>query len=198
MVSVRINGEDAPIQAGNCAHMTEVVELIKSMIDPDHMITAIHLDGAPFEDDDWMLPTSQVETAIVEVETGSPVQFVIDRLEKSPEVVQSCFLEFRSCRQKFQDGNSVEANKQLVGAVQALQAFFQWYGTLLELVPAEEREEFDLTSEVETLSETCKEICQQQLYQSWWALGESIQQKLEPQLDALERRCRSFQPSVAC
>ncbi|MCB0329204.1 MAG: hypothetical protein KDD70_06060 [Bdellovibrionales bacterium] len=193
MVSVRINGEEAPIQAANCSQMADVVELIKSIIDPDHMITAITLDGQPFDDNDWGMPVNQLETAIVEVETGEPFQFVHDRLSKSGNIVQSCFLEFRAARQKFQDGKSVEGNKQLVGAVQALQAFFQWYGTLLELVPLDKRDNFDLTKEVEDLSETCKAICQQQLYQSWWALGESIQQKLEPQLDELEKRCRSFQ-----
>ena len=192
MVQVRINGEDAPIQAGNCSQMGEIVELIKTVIDPDHMITTILLDGKDFEDNDWTLPTNQLETAIIEVETGEPKEFVSMRLSRCSDIVQGCFLEFRGARQKFQDGKSVEANQQLVGAVQALQAFFQWYGTLLELLPEGERADYDLTKEIEDLSETCKGICQQQLYQSWWALGESIQQKLEPQLDQLEQRCRQF------
>jgi hypothetical protein len=43
---------------------------------------------------------------------------------------------------------------------------------------------------VTEISETCKKICQQQLYQSWWALGESLEKELEPKLDKLEDACR--------
>ena len=33
---------------------------------------------------------------------------------------------------------------------------------------------------------------QQQLYQSWWAIGETLEKDLEPKLDALEDQCRKF------
>lgn len=192
MISVQINGEVAPIQAGNCGQMTEVVELIKSVIDPDHMITSILLNGEQFNETDWSRSMNSLDTALIEVETGTPQEFVFERLARSELIVQSCLLEFRGARGKFQQGNSVEGNKQLVEGVQALQAFFQWYGTLLELVPTESRPQFDLTTEVNEISETCKSICQQQLYQSWWALGESLEQKLEPQLEGLVERCKNF------
>ncbi len=197
MVSVRINGEEAPIKAEGCSQLTEIVELIKSVIDPDHILTGILLDGEPLDDSDWMKAVGQLETSIIEVNTGTADEFVAERITKAADIVRSCFFEFREARQQFQDGKSVEANKKLVGAVQALQAFFEWYGTLLQIMPEEKREEYDITESVEALSETCKSICQQQLYQSWWALGESIQQKLEPQLDALEGRCRQFEQIAA-
>jgi len=192
MVSVQINGETAPIQANNCGQMAEVVELIKSVIDPEHMITSILLNGEQFEDSDWSRSMNTLDTALIEVETGNQHEFVFDRLVRSDQIVQSCLLEFRGARGKFQSGQSVEGNKQLVEAVQALQAFFQWYGTLVELLPEENRIAFDLTEEVNEISETCKSICQQQLYQSWWALGESLEQKLEPQLETLVERCKGF------
>ena len=61
---------------------------------------------------------------------------------------------------------------------------------MLELLSEEKRAAFDITNEVKELSETCKGICQQQLYQSWWAIGETIEKELEPQLDRLEDACR--------
>ncbi|MCB0319847.1 MAG: hypothetical protein KDD60_02910 [Bdellovibrionales bacterium] len=193
MVSIRINGEDAPVRAENCSHIAEIVELIKSVIDPDHMITNIQIDGRPLDDADWLLQKGQLETSIIEFDTGSPDDFVGERIAKAAEIVRGCYLEFRTARQKFQDGLSVEGNKQMVTAVEALQAFFTWYGTLLEIMPEKKRSEYDITPFVEELTSICKSICQQQLYQSWWALGESIQNRLEPQLDQLEGHCRKFQ-----
>ncbi len=193
MVALKINGEEAPVKTDTCSQLMEIIELIKTVIDPDHMITGILLNGEPLDDNDWNAPVSQLGTSIVEISTDLPDIFVGERLARASEIVKSCYYEFREARQQFQEGKSVEANRQLVAAVQALQAFFEWYGTLLELIPEERRKEYDITSCVQELSETCKGICQQQLYQSWWALGESIQQKLEPQLDNLEGRCRQFQ-----
>lgn len=192
MVQVQLNGEDAPIRADGCSELTQIVELVKAVIDPNHMITGILLDGEPLDDSDWTKPVSRLETSIIEVETGSPEDFVGERLAKAPDIVRSCFFEFRAARQQFQDGRSTEGNRQLLQAVEALQAFFQWYGTLLELMPEDRRTDYDITEMVEELSVICKGICQHQLYQSWWALGEALQTRLEPQLDALEGRCRQF------
>jgi hypothetical protein len=52
------------------------------------------------------------------------------------------------------------------------------------------RDRLDISTQVQDISETCKKICQQQLYQSWWALGESLEKDLEPKLDKLEDVCR--------
>ena len=60
----------------------------------------------------------------------------------------------------------------------------------MQLVSETKREKLDISSQVVEISETCKKICQQQLYQSWWALGESLEKDLEPKLDKLEDACR--------
>ena len=85
-----------------------------------------------------------------------------------------------------------DGNRQLVRAVNTLQAFFEWYSTLLEIVPEDERPQFVLDQEINSVSTVCKKICQQQLYQSWWALGETLENELEPALDVMEDRCRGF------
>ena len=78
----------------------------------------------------------------------------------------------------------------LVQAVNELKAFFEWYGTMVELIPEEKRDQFSMTEKVEMISDTCKKICQQQLYQSWWALGETLEKELEPELDDVESFCK--------
>ncbi len=192
MIGVRINGEDAQIKSDGLPRMSDLVELIKSNIDPAHMITAIRIDGREFEEGDWTANLARFETAIVEVETGRPADFVSDRLGQASDVMKACYFEFRDARKSFQQGVMIDGNKKLVRAVNTLQAFFEWYGTLMELVTAEERPQYDITAQVREISEVCKKICQQQLYQSWWALGECIEKELEPKLDCMEDFCRKF------
>jgi len=195
MVEVRINGETSNIKSDGLPRMSDLVELIKGWIDPDHMITSILLNGKDLEDTDWTANLSQYGTAIVEVETGTPQSFVNDRMSSASDIIKVCFFEFRDARKSFQEGTMQAGNQKLVKAVNTLQAFFEWYGTILELVPADRKEEYNIDTQVRAISEVCKRICQQQLYQSWWALGEAIEKELEPLLDKLEDFCRKFRTS---
>lgn len=196
MVSVRINGQDSQIKADGLPRVADLVELIKASIDPAHMITGILVNGKDLQDEDWAASTSKLGTSIIEVETGTPESFVADRLSKSSAIVNSCYIEFRDARKCFQDGDMQAGNAKLVVGVRTLKAFFEWYGALMELVPVDKRVAFDISTQVNDISETCKKICQQQLYQSWWALGESIHKDLEPRLDRLEDFCRKLNKLV--
>ncbi len=196
MVSVRINGEESPVGSNAALKIADLVELIKAQIDPDHMITGILLDGKELEDQDWSASTSQYGTAIFEVITGTPESFVNDRLDKSSEIIRECYMEFRDARKSFQDGKMLQGNQKLVKAVNTLKSFFEWYSTLAELSGEAKRKEMDITPQVSEISEICKRICQQQLYQSWWALGETIGKELEPKLDKLEDFFRKFRAQV--
>ena len=196
MVSVRINGEDSSIRTDGLSQFTDVVELIKSVIDPEHIITGILIDGRELEETDWVANPSQFSTSIVEVLTDTAENFVTFRLCNAAEVVRECALQFVDAREKFQAGNMQDANQSLGTAVNTLQAFFEWYGTLMELLSPADQAKFDLTQPVEEISEVCKRICQQQLYQSWWALGETLQNDLEPKLEGLERTCRKFKSEI--
>lgn len=196
MVAVRINGADSGINSSRLVKVADLIELIKSMIDPDHMITALLLDGKPLDEPDWTASLTQFGTAILEVETDTPDSFVRSRFLKADEIVRSCFLEFRDCRKSFQSGDMTEGNQKLLRAVNTARAFFDWYGSLLQLVPAEQRGNYDISKQVEEISEVCKRICQQQLYQSWWALGETLEKELEPKLDQLEDFCRNLKKMV--
>lgn len=196
MISVRINGEDSPLRTDGLLKIADIVELIKANIDPEHMITAILLNGKELSDDDWLSTTNRFGTAILEVETGRPEDFVVDRMAQASEVVRSCFLQFRDARKAFQDGDMQSGNQRLVNAVNTAKAFFDWYGTIVELAPVQERGKYDISPQVSEISSICKTICQQQLYQSWWALGETLEKQLEPRLDKLEDHLRQFARTV--
>lgn len=190
MISVRINGDDSGITSQGAPSMADLVELIKANIDPDHMITGIVIDGRDIEDHEWQASTAQFQTAILEVETGPVSHYVGERLEKASSIVGSCFVEFRKARKCFQEGNMNGGNKVLVEATNALKAFFEWYGTLMQLLESHEQSQYSIDEHLNSISEVCKRICQQQLYQSWWALGETIEKELEPRLEELEDALR--------
>ena len=192
MVSVRINGEDAALKADGLGSIAEVIELIKASIDPEHMITNLNLNGKELAESDWSATTNQFDTVMLEVETGTPSEFVRVRLGMAWEIARSLFNEFRDARKAFQTGNMMAGNKKLINAVNTARAFFEWYGSMLNLVPEANRGSYNISPQVIEISEVCKRLCQQQLYQSWWAIGETLEKDLEPKLDALEDCCRKF------
>lgn len=193
MVSVRINGEQASVRLDGVQRVTDLIELIKATIDPDQMITAVLLDGRDLTEDDWKANLANFGTAIIEFETGDPDDFVRSRFAEAAGVVRSCYIQVRDARKEFQGGRMSEGNRLLVKAVDTLRAFFEWYSTILQLTTSEQRPTYDINPQVEQIGEVCKRICQQQLYQSWWALGETLEKELEPKLDQLEDFCRKFE-----
>ena len=190
MMRVRINGEYTEINCASVPRFVDLIELLKVSIDPEHMMTSILIDGRELSDEEWSQNTAQLRGEVLDVQTGFPEAYVADRIQDASRVVRSCFFEFRDARKGFQDGDMVTGNQRLKSAVDTLRAFFEWYGTLLQLVPTPKRSKLDITPQVQEISDTCKKICQQQLYQSWWALGESLEKELEPKLDKLEDVCR--------
>lgn len=189
-MKILINEQDSGIDVSALSTMNEVVELIKNSIDPEHMITGLLINGEELSEDDWSAGLGRFTDATLLVSTGRPADYVAERIQVSSGIVRNCYLIFRDARKSFQDGNMQEGNEQLIGAVKDLQAFFEWYGTMLELVPEDERSKYRMDEKIEKISETCKKICQQQLYQSWWALGETLEKELEPELDKVEDFCR--------
>lgn len=196
MVAIRINGDEADIQCGPSSRFTELVELVKSIIDPDHIITDIYVDGRDLSEGEWQGPVSQFGTSIVEVSTGRIDEYVRMKMSSTSQIVNDLFLLFRQARKFFQSGSASEGNIALGEAVRAAKAFFEWYASMLQLVPVQEQSSYDIEKQVTEIGETCKKICQQQLYQSWWALGETIEKDLEPKLDKLETFCRKFMQSA--
>lgn len=196
MVHVKVNGQPFAIPVERLSTFADLIELVKSSIDPEHMVTQILLDGRDMRDEEWMMAPSQLQGEVLDFESGRPDVYVAERIQDASSVVRSCFFEFRDARKGFQDGDSTMGNKRLKVAVDTLKAFFEWYGTLLQLVPEQSRSKLDISAEVQDISETCKKICQQQMYQSWWALGESLEKELEPKLDKLEDTCRKVAREV--
>ena len=187
MLQIQLNGQHTALKASTLPRMTDVVELIKNSIDPTHIISGLKINGRDMTEAEWQGSPSQFAASdVLEVMTGTPEEFVRERTEVTPNLIENTFILFRSARQSFQCGANEEGNKILMIAVRDLKAFFEWYGLLQSVVPSADKAKYDINSQIEFITATCQEICQQQMYQSWWALGKAIQEKLEPALDALE------------
>lgn len=187
-----VNGAESQQAFSSTTRVTEMVELIKASLDPEDMITAIGVDGRELEEHEWASPLSAFPGSTFELITGKSSEYIAHRLEIAPEVISSCYMEFRDARKKFHAGDQAEGNKALVQAVSTTRNFFSWFATLSDLMEAPQRAKFNIDPQVREISDVCKRICQQQLYQSWWAIGETIQRELEPKLDALEDLIRKI------
>lgn len=190
MIRISINGSETPFNLSGIQRITDLIELIKAVIDPSHMISRIFFNERELQDHEWNGTIAQMGTGIFEIDTELPEVYVGSRLKDAGNIVNTCFMQFRDARKLFQDSRMTEGNKALVEAVNTLREFFNWYCTMTAILPAEKRGALDLTEQMNSLADVCKKICQQQLYQSWWALGESIKMDLEPKLDQLEDTVR--------
>lgn len=93
MVAVRINGEEASLQCGASSRFTELVELVKSIIDPDHIITDISVHGRDLSEGEWQGQINQFGTAIVEISTGRVDEYVKEKMAASCELVNDSFFD---------------------------------------------------------------------------------------------------------
>jgi hypothetical protein len=192
MVSVRINGVEPNLRTDGVPKVTDLVELVKSAIDPDHMITEIEVNGEPISGEKWSQALFILQDATFDFYTDTPGQYLIAQVAKSPRAVQACFVQFRDARKTFQGGDTQGGNQRLKQATETLKAFFDWYGVLIQIASEEEKKALELEPNLTDILQTCKSICQLQLYKSWWALGELLQNELEPKLDGLEDKCRNI------
>jgi hypothetical protein len=195
-MEVRVNGEIFGLHTASLSRVSDIVELIKTNIDPDHMITSVSIDGRDLEEADWSANPASFGSSLFEVETGLPEDYVRQRMMNAHYLVQEIFMQFRDARKSFQEGLSIDGNRQLGKSVQTFQAFIEWYGTVVGLLPEEKQRLFDITPIVSDLSVSCQSLCQKQLSQSWGPLADIIKNELEPKLEKLEDICRAFRQKI--
>ena len=197
MIQIFVNERPFSADLTVVKSLGELVELVKASIDPDTIITSLMLNGQPPSDTDWRVPLALHDGKKFEVTTGSRKEYLNDRLAAASLYLDQIMAKFKDTSRLFREGNVTEGNSSLRAAVTDLQAFVQWYGTLLQLGSTLAAEPVTRFKEsVTVLTGVCEQLLQQQLYRAWWALAETIEQKLEPQLDQLKSRCLAVYSSV--
>lgn len=193
MLRVTVNGTEFPVDSRNFSLLGDLVEFVRSNIDPDTMITDMALDGRTLSDGDWRMPLSVHGGATLAIATGTQDDYLADRFANSAEVVDHIREEFAVARSCYEQGKNSDAGSAMKTAVTDLQAFLTWYGTLLNMAPGEWTEQVMIfKQQVDGIAKTCEQLLQQQLYNSWWAIGETVRTDLEPQLMNMKVACGSF------
>jgi hypothetical protein len=190
MLQLFINNEKANLNPEGIERLTDLIELVKVSVESDHIITSLKINGSDLTEDQWSERLESFSSHTLEIKTDTISAYLIAQLGRSPEAVQACYLQFRDARKNFQLGDAVAGNSKLAKATDTLKAFFEWYITLIQLAPKESQDILDLQTNAGDIMSVCNNICNLQLYRSWWALGEILANELEPRLDALEDKCR--------
>lgn len=198
MVKVKIDGQDSDSEIGHISTMADLVEFVKASIDPDTIIVDLKLEGRELSDADWRVPLSVQGDSVLEVTTGSRDNYVTQRLSSAPDYMYQIKAEFEAARTFFKDGSNEKGNTAFKGAIDDLRAFLGWYSAVLSMLPDDSVVAIEtFNAGCQDLTVVCEQLVQQQLYQSWWALGETIASQLEPKLQELKEVCDKFAEDYA-
>ena len=197
MITVKVDGQILPLEMSGIRTMGELVELVKMNIDPDAVISGMIIAGRELNEADWRAPLSVQGSNILEIATSTKDQFLRERLEQAPVFVEQIINEFCDCRKKFRDGAQADGYALMGTAVKDLNAFFKWYSIVLE-TSVEVKDQFDrvIGPQLNTLTKICEQLVQQQLYNSWFAIGDTIEGQLEPELRNLKQSLEQLSKSV--
>ncbi|MCC6220824.1 MAG: hypothetical protein IT291_06260 [Deltaproteobacteria bacterium] len=194
MISVQVNGQALAADYSRITTMPDLVEFIKANIDPDSIIVDLAISNKPLSEIDWRVPLSVQGDSIMQVSTASKEEYLKHRLSISIEYVDKITEEFRIARENFQNGRVIDGNGSISKAVTDLEAFLSWYNTVILMLPEARQASVKngYSEKIKDITSTCDQLLQQQLYQSWWAIGETLEQRMEPTLGELKTYCQEI------
>lgn len=195
MLNININGSRLNADLSASRTMGDLIEAVKTRIDPDTIIIDISFNGQSLNDSDWNLPISQHNGKTLEICTGSRQNFMMQRLALSPEIAGQIINNFSDAALSYKNGLTLDGNQLLQTAVGDLDAFIRWYSSVLAMAPSAEWKE-SFHKQVAELQKACEQIFQQQLYNSWWVLAETINNRLRPSLEEVKKLCERLATEV--
>jgi hypothetical protein len=189
-MQVTVDGKNFAFDSSTVRTVGELIELVKATIDPDLMVSSILLGEHDLSDSDWQVPLAVHGTAQLRVQTSSRQSFVEERLSLAGTLIDKIASQFESVSSLLKKGDVRSGNTALSGAVEDLRAFVTWYNTILQLLPTEQAlvaQKFQTS--VGGMLDVCEKMLQQQLYRAWWAVAETIETKLLPEIAQLKASC---------
>lgn len=198
MLRVKINGEQELADIGAINTMADLVELIKSNIDPDSIITSLTLEGRELSDADWRVPLSVQGDALLEVTTGSKEEYVSERLSHAGGYLEQIISQLQTSAAAYREGKNEDANNIFSQTMDDLKAFFNWYGAVLYVLAETAEEDVkDYGENIEPIVEISEEIVQHQLHQSWVLMADVIENKLITRLEKINDFCENLRQKHA-
>lgn len=189
MVQILVDDTELSLEAATLGTVGELIEYVKSSIDPDAIILSLTRDEEPLSEADWKCPLSSLSQSQVRITTGSRTTFYQDRLQLTGAIAETLSDTFAEIAKLFKTGMQNNAHEAFATSLEDLNAFVGWFYSILsmdEQIFATELSDF--TQMVEEFKGTCMFLQQQQLKQSWWAIGDIIEQQIIPLMD----RCKSL------
>lgn len=191
MIKVELNGQLREEDFGAFTSIPDLLEYIKSQVDPDTMIVDMAFNGQQLTDEEWNSPLSLLKDKVLQIATGTRRQYIKDRLVTAPTLVEQIAVEFDNVGKAYHSGANVEANNKLSLAVKDLGAFVRWYNSLLTMDNGLESQLREFLDKISSLQAICEQLHKQQMFQSWWSAGDTINQKLKPKLDEIKNYCEN-------
>ena len=181
MIQVRVNDANLNIPTQGLNTLSNLVEYVKSSIDPETIIVSLTKNNEPLLDSDWRNPISLQSDMVLSFVTGSKLLFVDERLVLGEEILESFISKIEACAQSFKQLRVHSANKEFGLFIEDLSAFVNWLNSIFLM--DKNRFESEIASYKELVSDlekVCGAVQNQQMTSSWWALGDALTNKMLP------------------
>jgi hypothetical protein len=187
MLQIMVDKTELKLEISRMRTMGELVEYIKSSIDPDTIILSLTRDEEPLTDNDWSVPLNSFGESKVEITTGSKMEFVQDRLRMSESIVDQIYESFTDLSKLFKHGMENQAHDSFAHSLNDLNAFVGWLYSVFS-VDAElfGKEILEFEGLVEDLKMICVDIQRYQMQQAWWNVGDVLDLKLLSNLEQMK------------
>lgn len=190
MVQIQLDGKPLVLEQSAARTLGDLVELVKTNIDPDTIITSLLLEGNSLAESDWFTPLVQQHGKRLDVTTGTRREFLADRLSMANEFLSAVMQKFSDVERLYSSGLNLAGNSALSAALKDLHSYVNWYNGILELDPKlRDTVVVEFNSEISELKLICDQLFQHQLYNAWQGVSETIKSRLIPQLEKFGRSC---------
>ncbi|HMO16822.1 MAG TPA: hypothetical protein PKA63_03105 [Oligoflexia bacterium] len=184
MVQILVDDAELPIEHSALGTISELVEYVKSSIDPDAIILSLTKDDEPLSEADWKCPLSSFSKSLVRITTGSRSTFYQDRLQLSGAISETLIATFRDIADHYKTGRQNSAHEVFATSLEDLNAYVGWLYSILsmdEVLFKSELEKFG--NLIDNFKKTCLKLQQEQISQSWSAIGDVLELQVIASID---------------
>ena len=183
MIQIKVDDTDLSIPTQGISTLGDLVEYVKTAIDPDTIIVSLTKDDAQLSEVDWRNPISSSSKMVLNFTTGSKSSFVGERLLLAEEILKSFDEKIEVCAQAFKQLRVHTANTEFSTFLSDLNAFVSWMHSIFSMDENKYATEIEkYKTIVQRLEGLCLTLQNQQMSSSWWALGDSVLNSMRPLL----------------
>lgn len=186
MLQVMVDNTELKLEVSNMRTMAELIEYIKSSIDPDLVILSLTKDEEPLNDNDWVAPISALGNSKVEVTTGSKFELIQDRLKMVDPILNELISNINEISKLYKFNMEEKAHEPFGRSLSDLNAFVNWILSIMTIDEEIFKEDIvEYHKLVNGLKSICVDIQTQQMQSNWHQLGDILDLKLVSLLEEI-------------